>query len=106
MAIEHMRTWKIGDVEITRLVEVNAWEDDITMLLPAATPATVQAYPWLMPHYATPAGKMLISFQCFVMRTKDRQIMLDTCIGNDRQREFPVFTNMQTSFLADLAHAG
>ena len=106
MAIEHMRTWKIGDVEITRLVEVNAWEDDISMLLPAATPATVQAYPWLMPHYATPAGKMLISFQCFVMRTKDRQIMLDTCIGNDRQREFPVFTNMQTSFLADLAHAG
>ena len=32
--------------------------------------------------------------------------MLDTCIGNDRAREFPVFTNMQTSFLADLAHAG
>jgi glyoxylase-like metal-dependent hydrolase (beta-lactamase superfamily II) len=40
------------------------------------------------------------------MRTKTRQIMLDTCIGNDRQREFPVFTNMQTSFLADLAHSG
>jgi len=106
MAIEHMRSWKIGDVEITRIVEVNTWEDDITMLLPDATPATVQAYPWLLPHYATPDGKMLISFQCFVMRTPTRQIMLDTCIGNDRQREFPVFTNMQTSFLADLAHAG
>ena len=106
MAIEHMRTWKIGEVEITRIVEVNAWEDDITMLLPEATPATVLSYPWLVPHYATPTGKMLISFQCFVMRTPTRQIMLDTCIGNDRHREFPVFTNMQTSFLADLAHAG
>ncbi|HTR01250.1 MAG TPA: hypothetical protein VMH83_14720, partial [Candidatus Acidoferrum sp.] len=79
MAIEHMRSWKIGDVEITRLVEVNAWEDDITMLLPEATPATVQAYPWLIPNYATKDGKMLISFQCFVMKTKTRKIMLDTC---------------------------
>ncbi len=106
MAIEHLRTWKIGDVEVTRLVEVHAWEDDISMLLPEATPATVQAYPWLLPHHATPDGRMIISFQCFVMRTATRRIMLDTCIGNDRQREFPVFTNMQTSFLGDLAHAG
>jgi glyoxylase-like metal-dependent hydrolase (beta-lactamase superfamily II) len=106
MAIEHMRTWKIGDVEVTRLVEVYGWADDITMLLPDATPATVQAYPWLQPHYATADGKMIISFQSFVMRTKDRQIMLDTCIGNDRHREFPVFTNMQTTFMQDLAHAG
>jgi len=106
VAIEHMKTWKIGDVEITRIVEVNGWVDDITMLLPDATPDTLKAYPWLQPHWATPEGKMIISFQCFVMRTKDHAIMLDTCIGNDRQREFPVFTNMQTSFLDDLAHAG
>ena len=32
--------------------------------------------------------------------------MLDTCIGADRQREFDVFTNMRTDFLADLTHAG
>jgi glyoxylase-like metal-dependent hydrolase (beta-lactamase superfamily II) len=106
MAIEHMRTWQIGEVEVTRIVEVSGWEDDITMLLPDATPATVQGYPWLRPHYATPEGKMIISFQCFVMKTLTRKIMLDTCIGNDRHREFPVFTNMQTSFLGDLAHAG
>jgi glyoxylase-like metal-dependent hydrolase (beta-lactamase superfamily II) len=106
MAIEHLRTWNIGDVELTRIVEVNGWEDDITMLLPDATPATVLQYPWLQPHFATPDGRMIISFQCFVMRTAERSIMLDTCIGADRQREFDVFTNMQTSFLDDLAHAG
>lgn len=106
MAIETMRTWKIGDVEVTRIVEVNNWEDDITMLLPDATPETVLAYPWLRPHYATADGRMIISFQCFVMRTPERKIMLDTCIGADRQREFEIFTNMQSDFLADLAHAG
>ena len=106
MSIETMRTWKIGDVEITRIVEVNNWEDDITMLLPDATPQTVLAYPWLQPHYATPQGKMIISFQCFVMRTHEHRIMLDTCIGSDRQREFAIFTNMRSDFLDDLDHAG
>jgi glyoxylase-like metal-dependent hydrolase (beta-lactamase superfamily II) len=106
MAIDTLRTWKIGDVEITRIVEVNNWEDDITMLLPEATPETVLAYPWLQPHFATPEGKMIISFQCFIMRTPQHRIMLDTCIGADRQREFDIFTNMQSDFLDDLAHAG
>src|SRR5256885_3124580 len=106
MSIETMRTWKIGDVEITRIVEVNNWEDDIAMLLPDATPKTVLAYPWLQPHYATPQGKMIISFQCFVMRTREHRIMLDTCIGSDRKREFAIFTNMRSDFLSDLKHAG
>lgn len=60
----------------------------------------------MRPHFATPDGKMIISFQCFVLRSQGRMAMIDTCIGNDRQREFPVFTNMQTTFLEDLAAAG
>ena len=106
MAAEHIRHWQIGDVSIARIVEVNGWEDDITMLLPDADPAFVQGFPWMRPHFATPDGKMIISFQCFVLRSQGRTAMIDTCIGNDRQREFPVFTNMQTTFLEDLATAG
>jgi len=106
MASEHIRHGKIGDVEVARIVEVNAWEDDIAMLLPDGKPEYVQKFPWLVPHFATAAGKMLISFQCFVLRSRDKVVMIDTCIGNDRQREFPVFCNMQTTFLQDLAVAG
>lgn len=106
MAIEHLKTWKIGAVEITRIVEVYGWEDDISMLWPDAGPEAVTKYPWLKPHFATDEGKMIISFQCFVLKTPEHQIMLDTCIGADRQREFDIFTNMQTSFLEDLAAAG
>jgi glyoxylase-like metal-dependent hydrolase (beta-lactamase superfamily II) len=106
MAAEHIRHWRIGDVEIARIVEVNGWEDDITMLLPDATPQYVQQFGWLLPHFATPDGKMIISFQCFVLRSKGRNVMIDTCIGSDRQREFPVFTNMHSTFLEDLEAAG
>ena len=106
MAIEHIRHWKIGDVEVARIVEVNNWEDDIAMLLPDGKAEFVQKFPWLVPHFATPAGKMLISFQCFVLKSRDKRVMIDTCIGADRQREFPVFCNLQTTFLQDLAAAG
>jgi len=106
MSADTIRHWRIGDVEIARIVEVNAWEDDITMLLPEATPAFVQQFDWLRPHFATEDGRMIVSFQCFVLRSQGRSVMIDTCIGNEREREFPVFTQMQTSFLEDLATAG
>ncbi len=106
MTTDTIKHWRIGDVEIARIVEVNAWEDDITMLLPEATPEYVQQFKWLQPHFATPEGKMIISFQCFVLRSKGRSVMIDTCVGTERDREFPVFTNMQTTFLEDLATAG
>jgi glyoxylase-like metal-dependent hydrolase (beta-lactamase superfamily II) len=106
MAAEHIRHWRVGDVDIARIVEVYGFEDDISMLLQDATPLYVQRFGWLLPHFATPDGRMIISFQCFVLRSKGRTAMIDTCIGNDRKREFDVFCNMQNTFLEDLATAG
>jgi glyoxylase-like metal-dependent hydrolase (beta-lactamase superfamily II) len=106
MAAEHIRHWRVGDVDIARIVEVYGFEDDISMLLPDATPQFVQQFKWLQPHFATPDGRMIISFQCFVLRSKGRTAMIDTCIGNDRKREFDVFCNMHNSFLEDLSAAG
>ena len=106
MAVEHMKTWRVGKVEITRIVEVWAWEDDIWMVLEGADASTVLSQPWLQPYYATPQGKMPMNFQAFVIKAGNRRIMIDTCIGADREREFPVFTHMQTSFMQDLAALG
>ncbi|MGH8259198.1 MAG: MBL fold metallo-hydrolase, partial [Steroidobacteraceae bacterium] len=103
MAVEHIKHWRIGDVEVARIVEVNAFEDDIKMLLPQeGTPELVQRFKWLAPRFATPDGRMLISFQCFVVRSRGRRVMIDTFIGADRQREFPVFCNLKTTFLEEL----
>jgi glyoxylase-like metal-dependent hydrolase (beta-lactamase superfamily II) len=106
MAIEHMKTWRVGGVEITRLVEVWKWEDDIGMALEGAEPSIVLTQPWLLPDHATPEGRMFINFQAFVIKAGKRRIMIDTCVGADRDREFPVFTHMRTSFLEDLASIG
>ena len=106
MAVEHLKTWRVGQVEVTRIVEVWKWEDDIWMVLDGAKPEIVHTQPWLLPDHVTAQGRMFINFQAFVLKAGKRRIMIDTCVGADRDREFPVFTHMQTTFLQDLASLG
>lgn len=106
MAVDHMRSWQVGDVTVTAIVELWDFRDHINMTIEDAAPHEVIALPWLHPHYATPAGEQRMNFQAFVVRTPDRIIMVDTCIGNGRERGFDVFSNLQTSFLEDLAAIG
>jgi glyoxylase-like metal-dependent hydrolase (beta-lactamase superfamily II) len=106
MATEHIRHWQIGDVQVTRIVEVNAHEDPFTMLSVECAPDMGRNYPWLAPNFVTPEGHMKISFQAFVLKTPDRTIIVDTCIGEGREREYEIFTNMQSDYLKDLIAAG
>jgi glyoxylase-like metal-dependent hydrolase (beta-lactamase superfamily II) len=106
MAVEHIKHWNVGDVKIARIAEIYGFVDNISMLLKDATAEFVQQFAWLRPHFATPEGKMILSFQCFALRSRGKNIMIDTCIGADRKREYDVFCNLQTSFLEDLTAAG
>jgi glyoxylase-like metal-dependent hydrolase (beta-lactamase superfamily II) len=106
MAQQHIRHWQFGDVQVTRLVEVNAHEDPFTMLSVECEPDMAKHYPWLMPNFATPAGIRKISFQAFALKTPEQTIIVDTCIGEGRVREFDIFTNMQSDYLGDLVAAG
>ncbi|HEY4214271.1 MAG TPA: MBL fold metallo-hydrolase [Steroidobacteraceae bacterium] len=106
MALADIRHWQIGDVRVSRIVEVGQFADNIQMLYTDADADWLRQFTWLAPRFVTPEGQMVISFQAFVVQTPTRRIMVDTCIGNDRQRRFGVFTNLQTSFLADIAAAG
>ena len=106
MAAEHIKRWKIGDVEVIRIVELYDFQDDIWVLLRDATPDLMMGHDWLFPHYSTPDGRMRMNFQAFVVKSRGKTIMVDTCIGNDRKREYDVFSNLQGTFLEDLAAAG
>jgi glyoxylase-like metal-dependent hydrolase (beta-lactamase superfamily II) len=106
LAAEHIRKWRVGDVEIARIAELYGFEDHLWMLLPDAKPEFMLQFPWLQPHFATPDGRMILNFQCFVLRSRGLSVMIDTCIGAGREREYDVFCNLQTSFLEDLATAG
>jgi len=106
MATEHIRHWQVGDVQITRLVEINEHQDPFTMLSVEAEPDLGKHYPWLAPHFVTPDGQMKISFQAFVLKTPALTIIVDTCIGEGRVREYEIFNHMQSDYLTDLVAAG
>jgi len=106
MALEHIKTWRIGNVEVSRIVEVWNREDPLSMLLEGGTPAMMLAYPWLHPHHATRAGDLMVNFQGFAIKAGRRRIIVDTCIGANRQREYDFFSNLQSRFLEDLEAIG
>jgi glyoxylase-like metal-dependent hydrolase (beta-lactamase superfamily II) len=106
MAAQHIKTWRVGNVEISRLVELWRFDDDLSMLLEGGQPQMLLERPWLQPDHVTPAGRMVINFQGFAIKAGRRRIIVDSCIGSDRQREYDVFCNLKSSFLEDLASLG
>jgi len=99
-----METWKIGDVEIRRVVEVQQ-PLPATGLIPQATPdALVDLHDWLCPHFLDAEGNMLLSIHAFAVRAGDVRILVDTCLG-DKQRSLGMPT-AGSRFLEELDAVG
>ena len=99
------RQWRIGDVTVTRVVEMEVTGGS-KFILPDATREACAPYDWLQPHFMDAEGNLIMSIHALVVATPERRIVVDTCIGNDKERAVPNWTNLQTTFLNDLAAAG
>jgi glyoxylase-like metal-dependent hydrolase (beta-lactamase superfamily II) len=97
--------WSIGDVTIKRVVEIEA-TGGMSRIIPDATRDRVKEIGWLYPHFASEDGRMRGAIHALVVDTPDMTIVVDTCIGNDKQRGVPAWNMLQTKFLDDLAAAG
>jgi glyoxylase-like metal-dependent hydrolase (beta-lactamase superfamily II) len=97
--------WQIGRVKITRIVELEL-TGGTRFILPDATPEACRGIEWMKPHFMTEEGKLVMSIHALVVETPRRRIIVDTCIGNDKERNVPAWSHLQTSFLADLTAAG
>ncbi len=101
-----MRTWQIGDVALTKIVELDV-TGGTRFILPQATPETCRAMPWMAPHFMDGDGRLKMSVHALLVATPSRRIIVDTCIGNDKQgRTVPHWNDMHGPFLDDLAAAG
>jgi len=105
--VEELRVnvWQVGNVKITRIVEMQVTGGS-RFILPDATRDACLPIEWLAPHFMDETGNLIMSIHALVLDTGSRRIIVDTCIGNDKQRNIPNWSNLQTSFLADLATAG
>jgi glyoxylase-like metal-dependent hydrolase (beta-lactamase superfamily II) len=100
-----MNRWKVGDITITRIVELEVTGGS-RFILPEATREAVQPIGWLAPHFADADGRLRMSIHALIVETPERRIMVDTCLGNDKQRTIPGWNMRQGPFLNDIAAAG
>lgn len=98
-----MLQWKVGDVHITRIQELEL--PGLKWLLPDATPENLKSIDWIGP-FVSANGQGLASVHALLIETPDQNLIVDTCIGNDKQRPIPAWSGLQTSFLEDLTAAG
>ena len=102
-----MHPFTLGRLRVTAVVE-RAGPTRPTWLLPDATPEALEAHrEWLAPHFLDEKGRFLQSIHTFVVRTPELTALVDTCVGNDKDRGGRApFHMMRTTFLDDLAAAG
>jgi glyoxylase-like metal-dependent hydrolase (beta-lactamase superfamily II) len=95
--------WQVGDVRITRVQELEA--PGMRFIVPQATAANLAGIPWLTPFLAD-TGEAVGSVHALVLEVADRRMVVDTCIGNDKQRRIPTWNRRQGPFLDQLTAAG
>jgi glyoxylase-like metal-dependent hydrolase (beta-lactamase superfamily II) len=101
-----MLSWTIGRVSVTCIQES---ESDIPpgFLIPGLTAERVAEIGWLDPGFLGQDGMLRLAIQALVIRTPNRLIVVDTCLGNDKfGREVPTWNGLSTAFLGDFAAAG
>ncbi len=102
-------TTAIGDLTLSRVVELEGPAFDPGFILPSHEPEVLEAnLDWLSPlHYDRASKRLVMAFQAFVVRTPRATILVDTCIGNDKPRPLREAWHMRDGpFLSDLAALG
>ena len=100
-----MATWNIGDVSITKVLEMEKhWP--FSALLPGAE-EVIDDLDWLRPDFVTDEGRMKLSIHALVIESDGQTIIVDTCCGNNKDRPgAPAFDNLETDFLGELSRCG
>jgi glyoxylase-like metal-dependent hydrolase (beta-lactamase superfamily II) len=100
-----MTQWQIGGVTVTKVVEEDAPVPG-PFVLPDAQPAALADIPWLAPNFVTEKGWLKMSIHALVIESQGLRILVDTCVGNDKERTTKAWSMRSGPFLRDLAAAG
>ncbi|MFE0022205.1 MBL fold metallo-hydrolase [Amycolatopsis sp. NPDC059021] len=104
-----MDTMTLGDVDITRVVELPVRGLDRGFVFPdVAIEHWREHEHWLAPEFLDPAADQVrTQIQTWLLRSEGRTILIDTGIGNGRERPYmPFFAHLDTDYLGELAAAG
>ena len=99
----------VGEFRIDRVIESEVPFIEPEIFLPDMDADVLAAnLDWLAPRYFDPeSGKLNFAFQSYILRNDRHTIVVDTCVGNDKERPTrPAWHLQNWPYLADLAKAG
>jgi glyoxylase-like metal-dependent hydrolase (beta-lactamase superfamily II) len=104
------KSFTLGDITLTPIVEQQQPLFDIFDFFPAVTPELLNENRfWLEPEVLDPATrKLVLCVQSYLVRTPHHTVLVDSCVGNDKSRPQRPFWHMMKggAFLQGLAAAG
>ena len=102
-------SFSLGDLTIHRVIEQEGAFMSALEALPKLTPELLaENRDWLMPAALDANGTLRFCFQSYVVRTPHHTILIDSCIGNDKERPTRASWNRKTddTYLRNLAAHG
>ena len=80
-------TLHVGDVTIHRIIEQQSAFSRALEFLPSLTPELLdENRAWLAPAALDAEDRLVLCFQSYVVRTPTHTVLVDSCIGNDKDR--------------------
>jgi glyoxylase-like metal-dependent hydrolase (beta-lactamase superfamily II) len=104
-----MQSTRIGRFDIAKVADFAGPSFDPAEFFPDYDPEVARANRDIIgPQLLDPASsKLVFSFHSFVVKTGRHTILIDSCIGNDKERPArPQWHRMKTSYIDDLARLG
>ncbi len=103
-----MKPQTLGDVTVSKLVEFEAPFIERQYAIPDSTREVFDAQrDWLAPHFFDYDNDLLIfSFHTFILKTPHHTILVDTCVGNHKERPLEHWHMRDGPYLEDLRAAG
>jgi glyoxylase-like metal-dependent hydrolase (beta-lactamase superfamily II) len=97
----------IGDVQVARVVENEGPFAPVGFLLPEFRKEMLLEHRWLQPAYVDEEIRAMMSFHSYVLRTPHHTILIDGCVGNNKERpERPMWHRQEGPYLDRLGQAG
>jgi glyoxylase-like metal-dependent hydrolase (beta-lactamase superfamily II) len=92
-------TFSVGDIIIHRVIESEGPLFDPGTFFPTLTPEQLdENLPWMKPAFIDPAsGQLVLCIQSYIVRTKHHTILIDSCVGNHKERpNYPFWNKIES----------
>jgi len=103
-----MTRLQVGAARVDRIVESEEPILDPLQMFPEATAELIASQmAWLAPRFYDPSRRLLMTpIQGFLVRAGGKLIVVDTCVGDCKERRRPMFHQQRRGWLGRLAALG